>query len=236
MLNIGSNNLSMYMNAYLKNSGYSFVGDSKSGGTLTNMLKNNAIKRTSNFTSIADIYSGNSASTSSGSSINVDEKTLAENAAKLKKSASALSSSDLFEKDKDGNYDTDKIADAVSSMVSDYNSTIKAFANSESIPALKTGVSMTETTLAFEKSLNKIGITINKDNTLTLDKDKLKSSDMNLVKSLTSGSYSYASKMAEKAQTVNTAASASYASTYNKQGNVSAYSNAILAAMLSLQV
>lgn len=236
MLNIGSNNLSMYMSAYLKNSGYSFVGDSKSGGTLTNMLKNNAIKRTSNFTSIADIYSGKNALNNSSSSINADEKTLAENAAKLKKSASALSSSDLFAKDKDGKFDTDKIADAVGSMVTDYNSTIKAFANSESIPALKTGVSMTETTLAFEKSLNKIGITVNKDNTLSLDKDKLKSSDMYLVKSLSSGSYSYAAKMAEKAQTVNTAASASYASAYNKQGNVSAYSNAILAAMLSLQV
>lgn len=236
MLNIGGNNVAMYMNAYLKNSGYTFVGDSRSGGTLTNMLKNSAIKPLSGFSSVKDIYNGYNNPVNNSSSVNADEKTLAENAAKLKKSASALSASDLFEKDKDGNFNADKIADAVETMAKDYNDTIKAFANSESIPALKVGVSMTETSLAFERSLNKIGVSINKDNTLSVDRDKLKSSDMYLVKSLSSGSYSYASKMADKAQAVNSAASASFATTYNKQGNVSAYSNAILAAMLSLQV
>ena len=229
MLNIGGNNVAMYMNAYLKNSGYTFVGDSRSGGTLTNMLKNSAIKPLSGFSSVKDIYNGYNNPVNNSSSVNADEKTLAENAAKLKKSASALSASDLFEKDKDGNFNADKIADAVETMAKDYNDTIKAFANSESIPALKVGVSMTETSLAFERSLNK-------DNTHSVDRDKLKSSDMYLVKSLSSGSYSYASKMADKAQAVNSAASASFATTYNKQGNVSAYSNAILAAMLSLQV
>ena len=46
-----------FINAYLKNSGYSFVGSgSKAGGTLTNMLKNSAIKQTSSIGSIKDIY------------------------------------------------------------------------------------------------------------------------------------------------------------------------------------
>ncbi len=232
-----SNNPAAYINAYLKNTGYSFAGTGKDrmGNTLTNMLKSESIKKTSYYNSLYDNFNNNYGVNSS-SGVNADEKTLADSAKDLKTSASALASGEVFKTNDNGEYDYDKIDSAVKEMVSDYNKTIKAFANSECVSALKQGVAMTETTSAYEGVLGKIGVSINDDNTLSVDSDKLKNADMTLVKSLTSGKYSFSSKVADRAQVINESAASSIGSTYNKSGTVSSYSNAVLAAILSLQV
>lgn len=234
-----SNNPATYINAYLKNTGYSFAGTGKNrmGNTLTNMLRSESIKRTSYYNSLYDNFNdkyGINQNVSSG--VNVDEKTLADSAKALKTSASALASGDVFKKNDKGEYDYDKIDSAVKGMVSDYNKTIKAFANSECVPALRQGVAMTETTSAYERVLGKVGVSINDDNTLSVDSNKLKNADMTLLKSLASGKYSFSSKVADRAQVINESAASSIGSTYNKSGMVSNYSNAVLAAILSLQV
>ncbi|MGN0692986.1 MAG: hypothetical protein ACI4K7_11610 [Oscillospiraceae bacterium] len=232
---ISGTNTAFYINAYLKNSGYSFVGSgSKAGGTLTNMLKNSAIKQTSSIGSIKDIYE-NSNKTSS-SLVNADEATLSKNAAALQKSTAALASGNMFAKNSEGEYDRKKIAEGVNTMVSDYNKTIKAFQNSENIAALSKGVSMTQTTSAFSGALRRIGVTINNDNTLSVDSKKLESAAVSDVKSVLSGNYSYSAKISEKAKFVSEAAGSQMSGLYNSKGGVSTYSNAILAAMLSLQV
>ncbi|MGN0695573.1 MAG: hypothetical protein ACI4J5_02270 [Oscillospiraceae bacterium] len=232
---ISGTNTAYYVNTYLKNSGYSFVGSgSKAGGTLTNMLKNSVIKQTSSIGSIKDIYE-NSSNTSS-SLINADEETLSKNAAALQKSTAVLASGSLFEKNSEGEYDREKIAEGVNTMVSDYNKTIKAFQNSENIAALSKGVSMTQTTSAFSGALKRIGVSINSDNTLSVDSKKLDAAAVSDVKSVLSGNYSYSAKISEKAQFVSEAAGSQISGIYNSKGGVSTYSNAILAAMLSLQV
>lgn len=224
-----------FINAYLKNSGYTFVGSgSRAGGTLTNMLKNSAIKQTSSIGSIKDIYE-NSNKTSS-SLVNADEATLSKNAAALQKSTAALASGSMFEKNSEGGYDREKIAEGVNTMVSDYNKTIKAFQNSENIAALSKGVSMTQTTSAFSGALRRIGVSINSDNTLSVDSKKLDSAAVSDIKSVLSGNYSYSAKISEKAKFVSEAAGSQLSGIYNSKGGVSTYSNAILAAMLSLQV
>lgn len=233
---ISGNNTAFYINSYLKNSGYTFVGaNSKSGGTLTNMLKNSVIKQTSSVASIKDIYQ-NSQNKGSSSYINSDEETLSKNAAALQKSTAALASGDLFKKNSEGEYDRKKIAESVNTMVSDYNKTIKAFQNSENIAALSKGVSMTQTTSAFEGALKRIGLSVNKDNTLSVDSKKLESAAVSDVKSVLSGNYSYSAKISDKAKFVSEAAGSQMSGVYNSKGGISTYSNAILAAMLSLQV
>lgn len=234
---ISGANTAYYINSYLKNSGYTFVGaNSKSGGTLTNMLKNSVIKQTSSVTSIKDIYENSQSTSSSSSLINADEETLSKNAAALQKSTAALASGDMFEKNSDGEYDREKIAEGVNTMVSDYNKTIKAFQNSENVAALSKGVSMTQTTSAFSGALNRIGISVNKDNTLSVDSKKLEAASVSDIKSVLSGKYSYSTKISEKAEYVSQAAGSQLSGVYNSKGGISTYSNAILAAMLSLQV
>mgnify|MGYP000664268772 CR=1 FL=1 len=109
-----------------------------------------------------------------------------DNAASLVDSASELKKYSLWSKvdktDKDGNiakeYDTDKIAKAVSSFVKDYNSLVSSTADSSSRYVLNSASNMVNYTRANADLLKKIGISVGSDNKLTVDEDKLKASDM----------------------------------------------------------
>ncbi len=104
-------------------------------------------------------------------------------------SASELKKYSLWSKvdktDKDGNtakeYDTDKIAKAVSSFVKDYNSLVSSTADSSSRYVLNSASNMVNYTRANADLLKKIGISVGSDNKLTVDEDKLKASDMAVV-------------------------------------------------------
>ena len=105
-----------------------------------------------------------------------------DNAASLVDSASELKKYSLWSKvdktDKDGNiakeYDTDKIAKAVSSFVKDYNSLVSSTADSSSRYVLNSASNMVNYTRANADLLKKIGISVGSDNKLTVDEDKLK--------------------------------------------------------------
>ena len=133
-----------------------------------------------------------------------------DNAASLVDSASELKKYSLWSKvdktDKDGNttkeYDTDKIAKAVSSFVKDYNSLVSSTADSSSRYVLNSASNMVNYTRANADPLKKIGISVSSDNKLTVDEDKLKTSDMAVVKSVFKDSGSFGQTISAKASTI----------------------------------
>lgn len=133
-----------------------------------------------------------------------------DNAASLVDSASELKKYSLWSKvdktDKDGNttkeYDTDKIAKAVSSFVKDYNSLVSSTADSSSRYVLNSASNMVNYTRANADLLKKIGISVGSDNKLTVDEDKLKTSDMAVIRSVFKDSGSFGQTISAKASTI----------------------------------
>lgn len=155
---------------------------------------------------------------------------------KLKESADALinkgkdslfQEKDVTVKNEDGTttttkkYDMDAIYKSVSSFVSDYNSLIKATANSGSAAVSNAVSNMTNITNLYSKTLEKVGITVGLDNKLTIDEDKFKAADMDKLKSTFNSSPSFAYSISSQASFIDFAATreASKASTYNYMGN-----------------
>lgn len=144
----------------------------------------------------------------------------------LSKSAAALADGKLYEAtgvDENGKntYDRDGIEKAVKSFVSNYNAYLKTAGNMNNQSILGKTVSMTEQTKLSKQTLGDAGITINSDNTLSVDADKLKTASMSTLKSLFTGKGSFGTsigQMSKSAQSI--ANSAMYTS--NK---VSSYSN-----------
>lgn len=125
----------------------------------------------------------------------VDDKTAsADDAAtitKLKSSASDLkAASDELMKTED---EPEKMYDAVSNFAEKYNTMIKTAVDSNNQRVLTTAASMTTSTASNRNLLEKIGVKINEDNTLSVDEEKFKAADMSTVKTLfgTHGSYAY---------------------------------------------
>lgn len=150
--------------------------------------------------------------------------TLRDNAGELYTSSMKLASSgskSLFKTDSEGKYDMEGISKAVEGFVSSYNKTLDAVVDVSNTQALRTGTFMVSGTKAFESNLNKIGITIGKDNKLSLDSEKLKAADVNDIKSLFNGTTSYATNMATKA--ISLSNTSSQALTYNQAGNTDFY-------------
>lgn len=133
-----------------------------------------------------------------------------DNAASLVDSASELKKYSLWSKvdktDKDGNtakeYDTDKIVKAVSSFVKNYNSLVSSTADSSSRYVLNSASNMVNYTRVNADLLKKIGISVGSDNKLTVDEDKLKASDMAVVKSVFKDSGSFGQTISAKASTI----------------------------------
>ncbi|MFI3201401.1 MAG: hypothetical protein R3Y54_07730 [Eubacteriales bacterium] len=98
--------------------------------------------------------------------------------------------------------DMEAVYEEVSSFVNSYNdmmsegSTSSTFINSQ-VSSLS---SLTDT---YSSSLASIGITINSDNTLSIDEDQFKSSSSEAVTSVFNGSTSYASQVGERASFIN---------------------------------
>lgn len=124
------------------------------------------------------------------------DKTSAEAATKLVDSVTALDKLSYKEENRD------KIADAVSAFVNDYNSTLKSAADSNLINVRQNADWMASGTKTNAKLLASVGVTINEDNTLSLDKEKLASANMASVKSVFDGKDSYAHSIANRASKI----------------------------------
>lgn len=104
-------------------------------------------------------------------------------------------------------YDRDKILSAVKSYVKSYNSTIDTSADQDNISILKKASIMVSGTSANSGLLKKVGITIGEGNQLSVDETKLRSADMNDLKTLFQGKNSYADRVLSKATEISLVAS-----------------------------
>lgn len=169
-------------------------------------------------------------------------------AAELTKAAAALtdtSKNSLFVekeqkvKDEQGKETTVKAVDrgaiesAVKDFVTAYNDTLSAANKSGNQDILRNTSYMTNQSKIFSRALSEVGISVNKDNTLSVDDEKLKNANLDNLKTLFNGKSSYASFVSKRADMVSSAATKAASSTnnfYNKSGNYSKnnyYSNSM---------
>ncbi|MCM1567943.1 MAG: hypothetical protein NC081_00680 [Roseburia sp.] len=146
-------------------------------------------------------------------------------------SKSLFAQKDIVSKDENGlettekGYDTEAIYKAVNSFVTNYNAVVNASKDVADTTINNRVNNLTNNTWANEKSLEKIGITVNSDNTLSINKDTFMNADMNRVKTLFQGSGSYGYQTSAQASLINYAAdsAASRASTYSASGSYNKY-------------
>lgn len=118
-------------------------------------------------------------------------------------------------------YDKNAIYKSVASFVDDYNNLIKTAGSSETKSIQNRVNSLTGATSANKTLLSKVGITINSDNTLSIDEESFKKANMTTVKSLFNGNSSYAYRVSAQASLIDYTADkeASKANTYTGSGS-----------------
>lgn len=117
---------------------------------------------------------------------------------KLYDSATKLKNRDYSSKD----FKTEHVLSDVKNFISSYNNTLNSTKKLNSYSMLQTAVWATEQMNIGEGLLNKVGITINDDNTLSIDEEEFKKARTSDVKALFAGSGSLASRVAQKASTL----------------------------------
>lgn len=137
----------------------------------------------------------------------------------LKKTAEGLTSSDTW-KTTAGEYDEDSIRKSISNFVDGYNSVIKQSSN---ITTDNTEISnnvkwMNSMTSTMSKQLSNVGIAVGTDGTLSINEDSFNKADMKNLKSLFSGTNSYAGQIENYASNIASAATTS--TLYNNQASV----------------
>ncbi len=153
------------------------------------------------------------------------ELNLAENAKQLSGYAGALAYN--------GNSinEPDQMIAAIKDFTESYNATLDGLEKTDSLNALEKGVSLVSTTRAYARSLSRVGIVVGSDNRLSVNEDNVKEATAEQFRSLFSGSYSYASKVADKASYIGRAADLKAQVTYNVQGTLDYY-NKMAASMI----
>lgn len=122
-------------------------------------------------------------------------------------------------------YDTEAIYKAVDGFVKGYNDVINAVNDVDNKSIITRASGMVTNSIANLKMLNQIGITINADSTLSLDKDSFMKADMSKVQTLFQGNGSYGYQTSAKASMMNFAAdnALSKAGTYTGKGTYNNY-------------
>ena len=109
-------------------------------------------------------------------------------------------------------FDTDKIYSSVKKFVDDYNDLIKSTEDSKNSSIMQKGAKLMQNVASYKKELSDIGITINKDNTLSIDEKTFKDSSMSKVKDLFNRSDSLGGEVNQAAAEIENLASASASS------------------------
>lgn len=154
-------------------------------------------------------------------------------------SKSVFAEKEITVKDENGletttkGYDTDAIYKSVKAFTDDYNNMLEEGSNSNNSKILNSLKNMISSTKVQEKMLSAVGITIEDDDTLSVDEATFKKADMTKVKSLFQGTGSYGYGINTKASFINMYAandakaasglygsSADYLSSYNRTGNI----------------
>ena len=109
----------------------------------------------------------------------------------------------LFDKDYNGEYDTNEIVEEISAFVKDYNDLLISTENTKSSGIESAMKTMENITDAYKKDLTAIGITVDKeDGTLNFDEKSFLNSDMKAAKNLFVGTGSFAYQVTLKATMV----------------------------------
>ena len=150
----------------------------------------------------------------------------------LKSSAEALMDKKLFaEKDiktKDENgvetvtkgYDTDAVYTAVSNFVKDYNSVVKATGDLTDKTLGHRMTYLNQLTMNKSKALSEMGVSIQTDGSLKLDKDVFMKADMSKVKALFSNDGAYGYRISAQSSLIkNAAGSAANRGGYTSRGS-----------------
>jgi hypothetical protein len=192
---------------------FSSLSSSSTGLDLTDYA---AIKNGSYGKLMKAYYKNQEASKTSESGDSKQTLTLMKsNAEALQNSAAALMDESLWEKKlvkktdettgevtEEEDYDWDAITKAVKNFVSDYNTVIGKAADSDTRDILRSAARMTSVSSEMSTLLNQVGITIGSENKLEVDEDKLKSASVGTLKTLFTGSHSYADKMSQKSAAI----------------------------------
>ncbi|MBR3832757.1 MAG: hypothetical protein IKJ73_00400 [Lachnospiraceae bacterium] len=102
----------------------------------------------------------------------------------------------LFEKGESD--DKDAILDKLNSFVKDYNAMINNAGEMDGENSLKAGVRLVDQMKVYKSALSRIGVSIESDNTLKVDEDAFKESDISDVKNLFTGNVSMAKNIQSK--------------------------------------
>lgn len=210
---------------------YGIWGGTKSSSG-SNVLSDYAAIKNGSYKKLArKYYAGESAKTET--EVKAENKKLGlvqTDADSLSSSLSALMKDSLFSKkvstkdDTTGetsekeDYDWKAIAGAVKSFIDNYNDTISSAADSNLMGVLRNAAHMTSSVKANSKLLSEVGITIGKENKLELDEDKLKNANISTLKTLFTGSGSFADRLAQKSSAISKAVTDS-AKTYAGNGS-----------------
>ena len=151
---------------------------------------------------------------------------LKNDSADVVKSSSALYSTTASKLYKAEN--RDDLYKAVSSFVDDYNKLVKAAGESNNTKVLRSGSSMVSGTASVSSLLGKVGITIQSDNTLKIDEDTFKKAESSTLKTLFSGTGSFAYKAGTSASFISMYANqdaAKNSGLYNQNAAYSGYNS-----------
>ncbi len=124
-------------------------------------------------------------------------------------------------------YDIDAIAKAVKGFVSEYNDVISAGTYSKDSNVSRNTSYMARQTKIYERSLEEVGISVGKDNTLSVDETKLKSANVDTLKRVFNGDHSFAAQTANRSGSISQSAlrAATSATTYGRNGAYNMYNN-----------
>lgn len=145
----------------------------------------------------------------------VDTKNLSEvkaSAVELKKDVSVINNKLIDSGNKD------KIKEAVGEFVDSFNSLVKSASNSSNSSISKQTKSLTNNTYINSDLLKSVGITLNTDNTLSLDEKKLSEASASSLKTVFTNSGSFGDTTSTKASMIYNSANSSLNSggIYNK--------------------
>lgn len=224
------------LNASGASSLFSSLGNGSS--STTSLLSDYAsIKSGSYYKLLKAYYSQTSSSESTAASTltkkretdNTAWKEAASDISSLKSSAGTLIKGEYTEENRS---DLEK---EISSFVKNYNAVLDSSADVNSSSLSKKAEWMGRISSNNSASLEKVGITINSDKTLSLDSDTLSKASLDDLKSVFSGSYSYAGQVNSAAtlmaQVASNGGASSSASLYTSSGT---YSNLSASSMYNM--
>lgn len=201
-MNIFMSGYNNYSNFFNSMSFFSTSSNKNSGTGIESLLSDYSSIKSGTYTKLMKAYyqknpdaagtAGNSTLKGASADTTAQIKNLKSASSDLTTSASALYSTTAKSLYEEGN--EEKLYEAVSSFVDDYNNMVKTSADSDNTKVLRSASNMTQTTSNTAKLLAKAGITIQSDNTLSIDEDTFKKADASTVKTLFNGVGSFAYK------------------------------------------